>query len=197
MDLFENVKETVPIVNAAEVLGFHVHSGGYINCPLHTDHTPSLKLYPDHFYCYSCNTHGDVIDLARITLRCSPLEAVQYLADVFGISSGSAIPVDLQARFQNEKERRITDWNASKAKASITRKLLDILCFIKYWQKEHSPMDIATDIDALYAESLNLECSVTYLCDLMRSGEPADQELFMKNSKEKMEDINARLEQFK
>jgi hypothetical protein len=58
-------------------------------------------------------------------------------------------------------------------------------------------MDIATDIDALYAESLNLECSVTYLCDLMRSGEPADQELFMKNSKEKMEDINARLEQFK
>ena len=32
-------------------------------CPFHNESTPSLTIYPDeHFWCYGCGAHGDVID---------------------------------------------------------------------------------------------------------------------------------------
>ena len=36
---------------------------GFILCPFHNDHNPSMKIYNDHYKCYSigCDHHGDVI----------------------------------------------------------------------------------------------------------------------------------------
>lgn len=38
---------------------------GKILCPWHNDHTPSLHVYPDHVYCFACQTWGSGIDLLR------------------------------------------------------------------------------------------------------------------------------------
>lgn len=54
--------------------------GGFASCPLHTDHTPSLKVYADNtWHCHSCGTGNDVIDLVRRLHNCSFLEAVNKL----------------------------------------------------------------------------------------------------------------------
>jgi DNA polymerase I-like protein with 3'-5' exonuclease and polymerase domains len=37
--------------------------GGKINCPFHDDDTPSLHIYDDHYHCFGCGAHGDLIDL--------------------------------------------------------------------------------------------------------------------------------------
>lgn len=34
---------------------------GKIICPFHEDHNPSCKIYPDHWHCFGCQRHGDVI----------------------------------------------------------------------------------------------------------------------------------------
>jgi DNA polymerase family A/CHC2 zinc finger/Toprim domain len=31
-------------------------------CPFHEDNTPSLHIYPDHYFCFSCGTHGNQLD---------------------------------------------------------------------------------------------------------------------------------------
>ena len=31
-------------------------------CPFHNEDTPSLKLYDDHYHCFACGAHGDVIN---------------------------------------------------------------------------------------------------------------------------------------
>jgi DNA polymerase len=36
--------------------------GGKINCPFHDDSTPSLQIYDDHYHCFGCGAHGDMID---------------------------------------------------------------------------------------------------------------------------------------
>jgi Toprim domain/CHC2 zinc finger len=36
--------------------------GGKVRCPFHDDHTPSLAIYPDHYHCFVCGAHGDLID---------------------------------------------------------------------------------------------------------------------------------------
>ena len=40
-------------------------SGGMLltTCPFHEDTTPSLGVYPDHFFCFGCQAHGSLEDL--------------------------------------------------------------------------------------------------------------------------------------
>ena len=33
-----------------------------ICCPFHDEKTPSLHIYPDHYYCFGCRAYGDHID---------------------------------------------------------------------------------------------------------------------------------------
>jgi hypothetical protein len=50
-------------------------------CPLHGDTNPSFVVYPDnHFYCYGCGAHGDVIDLYSALHRVSKAAAIEALA---------------------------------------------------------------------------------------------------------------------
>jgi hypothetical protein len=39
---------------------------GYIRCPLpdHSDSSPSFKVYPDSWHCFSCNRGGSIYDFA-------------------------------------------------------------------------------------------------------------------------------------
>ena len=39
---------------AAELYGIAVGRGGMACCPFHNDHTPSMKLNEDYFYCFGC-----------------------------------------------------------------------------------------------------------------------------------------------
>ena len=51
-----------------------------VSCPFHEDPTPSLQIYPDHFYCFGCHERGDRIDwLVRVEgmSRAEALTAIQ------------------------------------------------------------------------------------------------------------------------
>lgn len=51
---------------ALDILGMRWPRTGKLSCPLHVDKTPSLKLYQDNWYCYSCNENGDSYKLIAI-----------------------------------------------------------------------------------------------------------------------------------
>ena len=57
---------------------------------------PSLKLYGDHFHCFGCGAHGDVIDLTAGLLGCSKGEAARRLVADFGYG-GLVPPLGLAA----------------------------------------------------------------------------------------------------
>lgn len=53
---------------------------GNISCPFHKDRTPSFQIRKDNtFTCYSCNEHGDSIDLYQKLHKVSFIEAVRKL----------------------------------------------------------------------------------------------------------------------
>lgn len=58
-----------------------INNAGFARCPLHEDKTPSLKVYRNKntFYCFSCNTGRDVVDLVQKINNCTFLEAVKIL----------------------------------------------------------------------------------------------------------------------
>jgi DNA primase catalytic core len=62
-------------------------------CPFHNDSDPSLNLYKgrggagerDHYHCFVCGAHGDVVSLIQNYERVSFWQAVQRLANIQGI----------------------------------------------------------------------------------------------------------------
>lgn len=82
--LFTRIKAVVTPLQAAEHYGLPVKRGGMTCCIFHNDRHPSMKLYPDHYYCFGCHASGDVIDLVAKMFSLSPMESAKKLAMDFG-----------------------------------------------------------------------------------------------------------------
>lgn len=66
MNLFEIVKYGVSCREAAELYGIDVNRYSKALCPFHNDRHPSLYVADNHYYCFTCGEHGDVIDFVRL-----------------------------------------------------------------------------------------------------------------------------------
>ena len=87
MNLFQNVKYGVSCREAAERYGVEVNHYGMALCPFHNDRHPSLYVTDDHYYCFACGAHGDVIDFAANLFELPLYGAAQRLAADFGIDT--------------------------------------------------------------------------------------------------------------
>ena len=87
MNLFQNVKYGVNCREAAERYGVSINRQGKALCPFHNDRHPSLYVADDHFYCFACGAHGDVIDFAANFFDLPLYEAAQRLAADFGVDA--------------------------------------------------------------------------------------------------------------
>jgi len=56
-------------------------------CPFHNEKTPSFNIYPENgsFYCFGCNTGGDVITFIMRIENLDYIEAVRFLAQRSGL----------------------------------------------------------------------------------------------------------------
>lgn len=79
MNLFEIVKYGVGCREAAERYGVEVNHYGMALCPFHNDRHPSLYVADDHYHCFACGEHGDVIDFAAKLFGLPLYEAAQKL----------------------------------------------------------------------------------------------------------------------
>ena len=87
MNLFQNVKYGVSCREAAERYGVSVNRQGKALCPFHNDRHPSLYVADNHYFCFACGAHGDVIDFAADFFDLPLYKAAQRLAADFGIDT--------------------------------------------------------------------------------------------------------------
>ncbi|HRJ49519.1 MAG TPA: CHC2 zinc finger domain-containing protein, partial [Phycisphaerales bacterium] len=92
----ERVREAADIVR---VIGEHValRSRGreYIGlCPFHDDHSPSMGVVPHKqiYKCHACGAGGDVFTFVQRHLKMDFREALEYLAERFGVTLAPARP---------------------------------------------------------------------------------------------------------
>ena len=86
MNLFEIVKYGVSCREAAERYGVEVNHYGMALCPFHNDRYPSLYVADDHYHCFACGEHGDVIDFVSKLFHLSLYDAAQKLAADFQLT---------------------------------------------------------------------------------------------------------------
>ena len=75
MRIFEIVKENINLREAAELYGIDVNRYGKTLCPFHNDWHPSLYVADDHYHCFACGEHGDVIDFVSKLFHLSLYDA--------------------------------------------------------------------------------------------------------------------------
>jgi hypothetical protein len=99
-DLYKEVKNKIEIWDVALWLGIDVNQG-YSSCPFHREDTPSMKLYPNRYFCFGCGASGDSIDLTSKLLGVSSWVAVNRLNEAFklGLERGN-----LSRRHNNSPE---------------------------------------------------------------------------------------------
>ncbi len=146
MNLFEIVKYGVSCREAAERYGVEVNHYGMALCPFHNDRHPSLYVADDHYHCFACGEHGDVIDFVGKLFQLSPYDAARKLMADFHLSpdkppSAAAlhakrIRTEAQQLMENERlcfsvlsdyARVLRDWKVSCAPQSpydAARKLM-------------------------------------------------------------------------
>ena len=114
MTIFDDIKELVDVPTAARNYGVEVHRGNMALCPFHRERHPSCKLYADHFYCFGCQAHGDVIKLVQELFSVSAIEAVKQLNSDFALGLDVDKPPDMEAVARRRRE--IAERKAEKAR---------------------------------------------------------------------------------
>ena len=80
-----SIRENVDAREAAKLYGLKLNRSDMALCPFHAERTPSFKVYRDHFYCFGCQAHGDVISLTMRLTGLDFVHAVERLEEDFGI----------------------------------------------------------------------------------------------------------------
>lgn len=75
-------------------------------CPFHGEKTPSFHVYDDHYHCYGCGEHGDVISFVMKSSNASFMEAVEELASQAGLEVPKPSP---QAAEQAARQAGISE----------------------------------------------------------------------------------------
>ena len=109
MRIFEIVKENVNLREAAELYGIDVNRYGKALCPFHNDRNPSLYVADDHYYCFACGEHGDVIDFVGKLFQLSPYDAARKLMADFHLSPDKPP----SAAALHAKQKHSSSWKTS------------------------------------------------------------------------------------
>ena len=159
--VFEAVKAAVPVRAAAERYGLEVNFGDMARCPFHEDRTPSMKLYEDHFYCFGCGKHGDVISLVAELFAIPPYDAACKVADDFGVDTDAEIvhqPAREELKIFREDQLR------------CQRVLSAYLRLLTEWKTQYVPTDPDAEPDDRYVEACQMIDTIDYLTDLLIVG---------------------------
>ena len=169
--VFEVVKQSVAVREAAEMYGIAVGRGGMACCPFHDDRHPSLKLNEDYFYCFGCGATGDVTDFTARLYDLSPKEAAEKLAQDFGLSYDSKAPlrrsyVRQKSEAQVRKEKREHDW----------RVLTDYYHLLRKWEADYSPKTPDEDPHPRFLEAVQKKDYMGYLLDTFLDSSTEEQD---------------------
>lgn len=55
-------------------------------CPFHEENTPSFYIFSDHYHCFGCKAHGDVINYVREKKGLGFIEALEFLGGRLGLN---------------------------------------------------------------------------------------------------------------
>ena len=167
MNLFQNVKYGVNCREAAERYGVSVNRQGKALCPFHNDRHPSLYVVDDHYHCFGCGEHGDVIDFAAKLFGLPLYEAAQQLAADFHLTPdkppsaaalhAKCIRTEAQQLMENER--------------LCFAVLSDYARVMRDWKVRYAPQSPDEPVHARFMEACHKLNETEYYLDILCAGD--------------------------
>ena len=167
MNLFEIVKCGVSCREAAERYGVEVNHYGMALCPFHNDRHPSLYVADDHYHCFACGEHGDVIDFVSKLFHLSLYDAAQKLAADFHLTpdkppSAAALHAKrIQTEAQQLRENERLCFSV----------LSDYARVLRSWKVQYAPQSPAEAPDERFIEAYHNLDQTEYYLDILCTGD--------------------------
>ena len=186
--VFEAVKQSVTVREAAQMYGIEVNRSGMACCPFHDDKNPSMKLNEEYFYCFGCGATGDVIDFTARLYNLSPKEAAEKLAQDFGLAYDSQAPprrryVRQKSEAQTFKEDRDHDF----------RVLADYYHLLRKWETDYSPKTPKENPHPRFMEAIQKKDYTGYLLDFFLEDTPDEQRLWIAEHQSEIANLERRV----
>lgn len=171
MNLYQSVKAAVPLREAAARYGLRVNWSGMTRCLFHEDHTPSMKLNEDYFYCFGCGTHGDVIDLTAAIFGLPIFDAARKLAWDFHVpldkpaapSPQSDLSPEVKMDLARRKEQQEQLWTALRVLCEYQR-------LLRRWKEQYAPKTPEEPPDDRFVEACQMYDRIDDLTDGLTVG---------------------------
>ena len=186
--VFETVKQSITVREAAQMYGIEVNRSGMACCPFHDDKNPSMKLNEEYFYCFGCGATGDVIDFTARLYNLSPKEAAEKLAQDFGLAYDSQAPP--RRRYVRQKSE------AQKFKEDrdhTFRVLADYFHLLRKWETDYTPKTPEENPHPRFMEAIQRKDYVGYLLDFFLEDGPEEQKLWIAEHQSEIANLERRV----
>ncbi|OYV97856.1 MAG: DNA primase, partial [Acidobacteria bacterium 21-70-11] len=150
--VLEQVREAADIVAVVgEHLTLRKTGRNYVGlCPFHGEKTGSFNVSREKgtYYCFGCKRGGDVIDFVMEMERVTFAEAVERLADRFGIRLPPASP---EARRRRDEQEQLAD--VMEAAQAVFARQLSQDRPRAFLERRGVPLDVAAEFGLGYARN--------------------------------------------
>ena len=167
MDIFATVKAAVAVRQAAEHYGLQVSRNGMALCPFHNDRHPSLYVSDDHYHCFACGEHGDVIDLTAKLFDLRLYDAARKLASDFHLAPDKPLPEAIRRKMKHKTKAQQLRENEQLCFSVLNeyrRLLLD-------WEKQYAPQAPEDVPDKRFVEACHRLPWAEYQLDILLQGD--------------------------
>ena len=192
MNLFEIVKYGVSCREASERYGVEVNHYGMALCPFHNDRHPSLYVADDHYHCFACGEHGDVIDFVSKLFLLSLYDAAQKLAADFHLSPDKPP----SAAALHAKRIRTEAQQLMENERLCFSVLSDYARVLRDWKVQYAPQSPAEAPDERFVEACHKLDEVEYYLDILTSGNSYERSevIHQQMADGKLDELRQRLE---
>ena len=185
--VFEAVKQSVTVREAAQMYGIEVNRSGMACCPFHDDKNPSMKLNEEYFYCFGCGATGDVIDLTARLYNLSPKEAAEKLAQDFGLIYDGQAPPRRYVRQKTETQK------FQENRDHAFRVLADYFHLLRKWETGYTPKTPEAPMHPRFLEAVQQKDYIGYLLDSFLEDSPEEQKLWIAEHQSEIANLERRV----
>lgn len=167
MNVFGTVKARINTREASARYGVEVNRHGKALCPFHNDRYPSLFVDDDHYYCYACGEHGDVIDFTAKLYGLSLYDAAKNLAYDFGITQDKPPTKAMQEKQNRKSEAQRLRENEKLCFSA----LMEYYKLLQEWMVLYAPRTPEDTPHHRFVQAYHRLPYVEYLVDLLIMGD--------------------------
>ena len=187
MSIFQQVKNSLSLIDVARHYGIEVSPSGFASCLFHSERTPSLKLYEDHFHCFGCGKSGDVISLLAQRFGISQFESAKILMNDYHLS-GEVMKITIKPQVQ----QTYSEWERK-----TIRLLHEYRDYLQIFEEIYSPKTPDEPILDMFVEAVHALPRIEYYLDILIFEPLEVRQSFLKEYVQQLDDIEIKLDEYK